>query len=241
MSKDIRKASPDEILEGRVIARLETHGDVFEVLVDEKALQELRSGKDVDLMEALASDNIFRDVRKGTKASEEKFMSIFGTKDFIEIAKVILKKGEIQVTTERKKEMVEEKRKQIIDIIARNAINPQTKTPHPPLRIDTAMKEAKVNVDPFKSAEAQVQTALDAIRPLIPIRFEKVRIAVKLSAEDSARCYGDIKGFGAIIREEWQSTGAWIGIVEMPAGLQVEFMEKLNQKTKGNVETKMVK
>ncbi len=240
-TKNIRKAAPDELMDGRVIARLETHGEVFEILVDEDAVQDVRSGKDIDLLEKMAIDTIFRDVRKGTRASEEKMMNIFETEDVLVVAKTILQKGEIQVTTEQRRKMTEDKRNQIINIIVRNAVNPQTGTPHPPQRIENAMKESKFNVDPFKTADAQVQTALERIRPLIPIRFEKTKIAVKLSAEDCPRCYGDIKSFGAIQKEEWQSDGTWIGLVEIPAGLQTEFLEKLNQRTKGNVETKIVK
>lgn len=240
-TKNIRKAAPDDLLEGRIIARLETHGDTFEILIDEDAAEEVRSGKEVELLEKMAIDTIFTDVKKGIKASEEKILQIFGMDDVVQVAKTIILKGEIQVTTEQRRKMTEDKRKQIVDIIARNAINPQMGTPHPPQRIETAMKEAKVSVDPFKTADAQVQTVLDALRPLIPIRFEKAKIAVKLRAEDSARCYGDIKSLGNILKEEWQSDGTWIGLVEIPAGLQTEFLDRLNQKTKGNVETKMVK
>ena len=74
-----------------------------------------------------------------------------------------------------------------------------------------------------------------------PDELRPVRIAVKLSAEDSAKAYGDIKGFGTILKEEWSSTGAWLGVVEMPAGLQTDFLERLNAKTKGNVETRVLK
>src|SRR5438034_10885280 len=103
------------------------------------------------------------------------------------------------------------------------------------------MEEAKVHVDPFKSIEEQVKEVLDALRPLIPIRFEKVRIAVTLSAEDSAKAYGDLKSFGTIVKEEWAPTGAWIGVIEMPAGLQTEFVDRLNAEPKGNGETRMRK
>jgi ribosome maturation protein SDO1 len=64
---------------------------------------------------------------------------------------------------------------------------------------------------------------------------------VKLSAEDSAKAYGDIKGYGTILKEEWSPTGAWLGVVEMPAGLQTDFLERLNAKTRGNVETRVLK
>ena len=241
MPKELRTDRRDDVFKEYVIARVERSGEKFEVLVKPGAVQRLRDGKDVDILAELAIDEVFRDAHKGSKASEEKMHEFFGTTEPVEVARQIIKKGEIQLTTEQRRDMQEAKRKQIVQYIAANAINPQTGTPHPPQRIENAMAEAKVHVDPFKPLEEQVKEVLDALRPLIPIRFEKARIAVKLTAEDSAKCYGDIKAFGTILREEWQPTGAWIGVVEMPAGMQTEFLERLNAKTKGNVEAKVLK
>jgi len=241
MPKELRTDRRDDIFKEYVIARIEKAGEKFEVLVKPDAVQKLRDGKEIDLMVELAIDEIFRDAHKGSKASEEKMQEFFGTTEPLDVARRIVKTGEIQLTTEQRREMLDAKRKQIVQYIAANAINPQTGAPHPPQRIEIAMTEAKVHLDPFKAVEEQVKEVMDALRPLIPIRFEKVRIAIRLSAEDSAKSYGDIKSFGTILREEWQPTGAWIGIVEMPAGMQTEFLERLNAKTKGNVETKILK
>ena len=240
MPKELRSDRRDDVFSEYVIA-FEKSGERFEVIVKPDAVQALRDGKEVDLLRELAIDQVFRDAHKGSKASEEKMAEFFGTTEPLAVAKQVILKGEIQLTTEQRRQMLEAKRRQIIQYIAANAINPQTGAPHPPQRIEIAMEEAKVHVDPFKGVEEQVKDVLSALRPLIPIRFEKVRIAVKLSAEDSAKCYGDLKAFGTILREEWQSTGAWIGVVEMPAGMQTEFLEKLNAKTKGNVETRILK
>jgi len=241
MPKELRSDRRDDIFKEYVIARIEKSGEKFEVLVKPDAVQRLRDGKDVDLMAEMAIDQIFRDAHKGSKASEEKMQEFFGTAEALAVARQIVKHGEIQLTTEQRRQMLEAKRKQIVQYIAANAINPQTGAPHPPQRIEIAMEEAKVHVDPFKGVEEQVKDVMDALRPLIPIRFEKVKIAVRLSAEDSAKCYGDIKSFGVILKEEWSPTGAWIGVVEMPAGMQTDFLERLNAKTKGNVETKILK
>ncbi len=241
MPKELRSDRRDDIFKEYVIARIEKSGERFEVMVKPDAVQKLRDGKDVSILENLAIDEIFRDAHKGSKASEEKMQEFFGTTDPVEVARQLIKKGEIQLTTDQRREMQEIKRKQIVQYISANAVNPQTGAPHPPQRIEIAMEEAKVHVDPFKSVEEQVKEVLVALRPLIPIRFEKARIAVKLTAEDSAKCYGDIKAFGTILKEEWQRDGSWIGVVEMPAGMQTEFLERLNAKTKGNVEAKVLK
>ena len=241
MPKELRSDRRDDIFKEYVIARVEKSGEKFEILVKPEAVQKVRDGKDVDLLKELAIDEIFKDAHKGSKASEDKMVEFFGTTEPLVVAKQIIQRGEIQLTTEQRRQMLEAKRKQIVQYIAANAINPQTSTPHPPQRIENAMEEAKVHIDPFKPVEEQVKEVLDALRPLIPIRFEKVRIAVKLSAEDSAKSYGDIKGYGTILKEEWSPTGAWLGVVEMPAGLQTDFLERLNAKTKGNVETRILK
>ncbi len=228
-------------IDDAIVARLESHGESFEILIDPAVVQKMKEGKEVDLLEHLVIDTIFKNAKKGTRAPEEKIKEIFGTTDPLAVAKQIVVKGEVQLTTDQRRIMLENKRKRIVEYIARNAMNPQTGAPHPPVRIETAMEEAKVHIDPFKSVEAQVPAVMDALRPLIPIRFDKVRIAVKVSGEDYGRCYEDFKHFGKITKEEWQKDGSWIGVVEMPAGLQTDFLEKISNKTHGGAETKILK
>ncbi len=228
-------------LEDAVTARYEKEGEKFEVLIDPDAAQKIKNNESVNIIENLAIDTIFKDSKKGTRASEEKIKKVFGSDDVEAIAKEIVLKGELQLTTEQRRKAVEDKRKQVIASIVRNSINPQTKTPHPPERIKLAMDEARVKIDAFKPVDAQVKDVLKALRPVIPISFEKIRVAIKVSGADSLKVYGDIKGFGEIKKEEWQKDGSWIGVVEIPAGLQNDLYEKLNEKTKGNAETKIVK
>ncbi len=228
-------------LEKAVTAHLEKGGFRFEVLVDPGAAQKIREGKELEVGEDLAVDQIFKDSSKGDRAADENIKKVFGTCDVATVAAVIIKDGEIALTTAQRKEMTDQKRKAVVSEIARNAINPQTKAPHPPARIEMAMEEAKVKIDPFKPVEEQVKHVLEALRPILPIRFEKVNMAVRLSGEDYAKCIGDIKSFGTLKREEWQANGMWIGVVEMPAGLQTDFMEKMNEKTRGSVDIRLMK
>jgi len=228
-------------LEKAVVARLERGGFRFEVLVDPEAAQKFRDGGQIEILESLAVEEIFKDQSKGDRAADENIKKVFGTNDLATVATAIVKEGDIELTTAQRKEMVERKRKAIVADIARNAINPQTKAPHPALRIEMAMEEAKCKVDPFKPVEEQVKLVLEALRPLLPIRFEKVNIAIRLKGEDYAKCIADIKSFGTLKKEEWQANGNWIGVVEMPAGIQTDFMERLNEKTRGAVECKVLK
>lgn len=228
-------------IEDAIIAKLESHGETFEILIDPKVVNLLKEGKDPNLVDYMVIDEVFKNAHKGTKAPEEKIKEIFGTNDVVEVAKQIILKGEIQLTAQQRKEMLENKRKRIVSEITRNAINPQTGGPHTAERISMAMDEAKVHIDPFKPVEQQINQVLDKLRPLIPIRFEKIRIAVKLSGDEYGKCYDDIIHFGKIIKEEWEPNGSWIGVVEIPAGMRDDFYGRLNEKTKGNAQTKQLK
>ena len=137
--------------------------------------------------------------------------------------------------------MQKNKRNRIIDTIVRNAMDPKTKAPHPRQRIELAMDQAGIHIDPFKPVSEQVKTIIDVLRPIIPISMEQVRISVKIPAEYIGRAYGVARSFGSLEREDWQSDGSWIGIIKLPAGMQTDFYEKLNDVTKGNVSTKILK
>jgi ribosome maturation protein SDO1 len=231
-------------MDDAVIARLDTSGERFEVLVDPKVIWKIRNkedlGENFNILDHMVIDTVFKDSHKGIRASTESIMKIFESTEIPTITMEIITRGEIQLTTEQRKEMMENKRKQIIATIVRNAINPKTKTPHPPQRIDLALSEAKVSIDPFKPVDAQVSEIMKKLQPIIPIRFEKLIIAIRLSGEDYGKCYSDVKNFGKITKDEWQKDGSWIGLLEIPAGLKGEFIDKINSKTKGNAEIKLI-
>ncbi|MFQ5920006.1 MAG: ribosome assembly factor SBDS [Thermoplasmata archaeon] len=241
MPWDLRTSRKDEITKDMVIARLDRGGETFEILVRPGAVEALRAGEEVNLVDELASDAIFRDVKKGLRASEEKMVELFGTADSMKVAAILVREGDIALTTEQRRGLQEAKRKQIIAYIAANAVNPQTGTPHPPQRIENAMEEAGVHVDPFRPVEEQTDPILDALRPLLPLSIEKTKFAIKLLPSDAGKAYGEVRSFGKVLEEEWQPDGSWIGVVEVAAGSQGEFLDRLNERTHGNVETKILK
>lgn len=227
-------------LEDAVTARLSTHGTEFEILVDPDLTLDFRSGEDVDIREVLASEKVFKDASRGKKASEEKMEEIFGTSDPLEVAKNIINDGEIHLTTRQRKEMRKKRRKQIINLISRRSVDPQKGTPHPPKRIENALEQVNVQIDPFKNAEEQVQEIADELRPIIPISFETRTVAVKVPPEYGGKAYRIVDEIGDIREDKWLDDGSWAAKVELEAGLQSELFEKLNNLTHGEVETKVL-
>ena len=222
------------------IARITKDNERFEILVNPQKALAYRKGKTTSISSVLITETIFSDANKGTKISEENLRRAFGTTEALQIADVILKKGSIQLTTEQRRKMIDDKRRQIVDFISRQSIDPKSNLPHPPPRIENAMNQIRFSIDPFKPVEEQAKEIIQLLRTILPLKMEKMRVNVLIPAKHSARTYGFIKGFGTITTEEWRADGSWYGIIEMPAGLYSQFLEKLGKTTKGTGEAKLI-
>jgi len=226
-------------LDKAIITSYEKGGKRFELYVDPDAAYAYLDKSKTDLKNMLVSDEIYSDAKKAEKAKASDVQKVFGTTDVMEILKFMLEKGDVQLTTEQRRKKVEEKRKQIVAILLREAIDPRTKAPHTQLRIENAMEKVKVHIEPFKDPREQLEGIVKTLRPVLPMKFEKIKIAVKIPAAFSHRCYGTVKNYG-IRQEQWTKGGDLIVVVEIFAGLQGEFYDKLNKLTTGQVETKVL-
>ena len=222
-------------------ARISRSGEKFEILVKPEPALDYKMGKPLGISQILVIDEVYSDAGKGTHASTEKLEKAFGTTDAVKIAEEIMKHGELQLTTEQRRQLVEDKRKQIVAFVSRNCIDPRTGTPHPPIRIEQALNQVRYSIDPFKSADEQAKDVIEELRALLPIKMEQMRVAVKILAEFAPKGYGALKGYGTITREEWQADGALVAVVEMPAGLYGPFVERLGKITQGTIQTKVMK
>jgi ribosome maturation protein SDO1 len=224
-----------------IIARLKTHGHVFEVLVDCDSALAYRGGQAIDLHDVLAYHRVFNDARKALVAPDAQLQEVFDTTEHMDVAKEIILKGDIQITAERKAKILEEKRRRILGIIHRNGIEPRTGLPHPMARLELAFEEAKVRIDEYQSDDRQVRDILKKLRPILPIAFARKEIALKIPPEFGAKAYPVVKAFGVLKKDEWLDDGSWAAVVEIPAGMQNDLFDKVNSLTHGNVESKILK
>jgi len=223
------------------LARYKHGKHTFEIVIDSDKAIEFRKGKSISLREVLKADKVFSDAKKGLSASENLMKEVFGTKDSDEVAKQILQKGEIQLTSEYKAKMREEKKKQIIELIHKNGMDPRTKAPHPISRIEAALDQAKIHVDEFKPADQQLNDILKKIKPIIPIKFETKEIQVIIGPQYASKCHNIVKGMGNVLKDEWIADGSWLVVVEVSASAEVDLYEKVNNNTHGSAEFKILK
>lgn len=226
-------------LDKAIIASYEKGGKRFELYVDPDGAYAYLEGSKKDLKNILIAEEVYEDAKKGERAKASDLEKVFGTSDIMQILEYMLKKGEVQLTTDQKRKKTEEKRKQIVAILLREAIDPRTKAPHTQIRLENAMEQARIHVDPFKDAREQVDDVVKTLRPILPMKFDKIKVAVKVPAAFSHRCYGTLKNYG-IKQEQWTKQGDLIVVIEIFAGMQGEIYDKLNKMTGGQVETKIM-
>ncbi len=217
-------------LDDAVLARLEKGGSRYEILVDPELVQKWKNDNDsVNLSDLLATEQIWSDASSGDRPTSEALIKIFGSTELAPCVSKILKDGSIQLTTSQRKKIVAEKKKKIINEIATTATDPKTKLPHPAVRIENALEEARFSVDPFLSIERQVQDAIKILKPLIPLQFTTVKLAFRISGKD----YGGVNQLlrNSIIKEEWMSDGAWVCVVEVPGGMKNEIISRVSQRS----------
>jgi ribosome maturation protein SDO1 len=220
-------------LDDAVLARLEKGGKRYEVLVDSELVDAFQENPEsVNIDDLLAIDEVFHDARAGDRPTEEALTSNFDTLDIVKLTQIILERGNIQLTTNQRKAMVESKRQQIIHEIHSNAVDPKTKSPHPRTRIELALEESKFNVDPFKSVDDQVKEAVAMLKPMIPLSFEAARMAFRIPAAG----YKDVHQLLRVHveKDEWLSNGDWACIIECSAAIKDSLISKVLGKAKGS-------
>src|SRR5919202_263339 len=199
------------------VIRLNLDGNKFELLVKPDPALEYKLGKRTDLSSVLISDEIYSDANKGSRVGVVKY---FNTTDPTEISKQILSRGELSLTTEQRRKMVEEKRKQIIQYINKNFVDPKTHIPHPLTRIEGAIDQARLIIDPFKRPEEQMKTILDSLRKILPLKSESVRLTITIPPQFSAQSYSVLKTAGNFNSEQWLSDCSLKVIVAINAGMK---------------------
>ena len=216
-------------------------GEKFEILVKPDPAFDYKLGKISEISKILISDEIYTDSGKGTRASNELLLKVFKTEDTTKIAEIMMQKGELNLNTEQRKKMTTDKRKQIITFIAKTYVDPKTHLPHPPLRIEQAMIDGRVSIDPFKNPDEQVKDIVEKLRPIIPLKTENLTLEISVPAQFVAQSYTVLKSTGSLKKEDWQPNGSLEAILEIPAAARPNVIDRLGAITKGTANVEVQK
>jgi ribosome maturation protein SDO1 len=222
------------------LVRYSFEGEKFEIMVKPDPALDFKLGKKKDISAVLVSDEIYTDSGKGTRPSSEKLLKAFKTEDQTEIAQIILEKGDLNLTTDQRRKMIEDKKKQIVTFIAKTYVDPKTHLPHPPLRIEQAMKDGRVSVDPQKNVDEQVKDIVEKLRSIIALKSESLQLEIVIPAQFASQSYAVLKSVGSLKKEEWQNNGSLKAILEIPAAARPNVIDRLGSITKGSATVEVV-
>ena len=218
------------------LARIKKAGKNFEIIVDLDNALSFKKGQS-SYIEA-EGDKIFSDSKKGNVASTADLQSSFGTADLNEVVAKIVKEGEVLVTQEFRDEEREKKIKQVVDFLAVNSVDPKTGNPHTPLRIKSALEQAHVNIKNVP-IDQQINEIMEGISKIIPIKIATKKVRITVPAMHTGRVYGVVAHYKE--DETWKDNGDLEVIVKVPAGMIMDFYEKLNGVTHGSALTEEIK
>jgi len=221
-----------ELGKGKTIARIKKGPLLFEIIVDMDEALKFKKGE-TDFLD-IEGDKIFTNVRKGEVPTKNELEISFGTNDTLEVGKIIVKEGEILIDQTHRDEEKEKKLKQVVDFLSRNAIDPQSNRPISPERIKSALGEAHVQIKNVP-IENQIQDILADVSKIIPIKIETRKIKITVPAVQTGKIYGLITQYKE--KENWLGDGSLEVIVNIPAGILIEFYDKLNSATHGSAVT----
>ena len=217
-------------------ARIKQGGKLFEILVDLDDALKFKKGE-LNSIEA-EGDRIFTDIKKGNVAPSSDLETAFQTTDTQEIIKKIVLKGEVLVNQEHRNAEQEQKIKQVVDFLSRNASDPQSGNPHTSERIRNALDQAQINIK-NTPIENQMKEIIAALSPILPIRLETKKIKITIPAIHTGQAYGVITQYKE--KEKWLDDGSLEVIAEVPSGIIMDFYDKLNAVTHGSALTEDLK
>ena len=219
----------------QVTARMKVKGKHYEILVDLDEALKFKAGKG-DINSALVTPAVFTDMKKGLHAAKADLIDAFGTEDATQIASKIITSGEVQKNQEFRDTERENKIKQVLNLIIRNSVD-QHGRPYTEDRLKRALEEAHVVIE-SKPAEQQVSSIVEKLKNVIPIKLETKRIKLTIPAQYTGAVYGLLKDYKE--SEDWLANGSLAAIINIPAGMQIDFYEKLNNITHGAVQSEDV-
>ncbi len=220
------------------LARLKTGKLNFETMVDLDSAMKLKKGENIDISEVIRDTAIYTDQKKGMRAGKDELENVFGTTELTEGVKQIVKKGQLEITQEYRDEAIENKKKQIIDFLIRNAIDARTGRPFTPDILTSAIKQSGVRID-NKPIEQQIKTITESLKTILPIKINTKKIKIIIPAQHTGRVYGLLQEYKE--KEEWLGNSDLQAILNIPVGIQTDFYDKLNAITHGSAITEEIK
>eukprot|EP01125_Pyxidicula_operculata_P013357 TRINITY_DN4429_c0_g1_i1.p1 TRINITY_DN4429_c0_g1~~TRINITY_DN4429_c0_g1_i1.p1 ORF type:complete len:261 (+),score=68.24 TRINITY_DN4429_c0_g1_i1:27-785(+) len=180
MSKGLKAPKTQKRLTNIVVVKLKQGGKRFEIACYPNKIEEWRRGVETDIDEVLQRPVVFTNVSKGELAKAEDLKKAFNTTDQIKACKVLLEKGELQVSEKERKQELDQIFKDIATLVVEKCVNRETGQALTVGVVERAMKEIHVSVNPAKSAKQQALQVIKLLEEKSNLPLERAKMKLQI-------------------------------------------------------------
>lgn len=222
------------------LARLDVRGNHFEVLVDSQRALDYKLKRAQWTDKILKFEEVFRDYKKGERASRDSLLKAFSTDDPRKICKVIIDEGELQVPAHMRRKLLEEKKRTIMSLVSRVSVDPQTNAPIPLLRVEQAFDKMSVQVDPSKEAVDQLKPILKEMKRMLPMRVKEAEVEADFPQDLLGHVRGYLESVGEIVIQPRRKGDLMTMTVSVPEAIRTEIAQKMAKRFGEKVKVTLV-
>ena len=158
----------------------------FEVVCYKNKALNWRNDVVTDIAEVLQTEEIFTNATHGQAASKEDLAKYFPKMKKEDIIKLILEKGDLQVSEKEREVHMQNLLNDVIKVVAEKCVHPDSQRSFSIEDIRQAVKDVQFIVRPDKPAKAQALVCIKLLAQKYFIERAKMKVRVTFSPEDKS-------------------------------------------------------
>lgn len=178
------------------------------------------------------------------KKLEEELSKWNDEKVHYEAAKIILEKGFVKIPEPIRDKLIEEKMSEILRYLQKYAVNPATNAPYPSQQLEDALKKVRalkgVKLDPLLDIKELIPIVIKSLQEILPIKLEIITVRINIPAEFVGPLYGKLANLGTFTEQQWLEDGSLRAVVEVPAGVFLQFNNLITNTTRGQAKIEIL-
>ncbi|CAD5222238.1 unnamed protein product [Bursaphelenchus xylophilus] len=226
------------LLTNVAVVRLKRCGKRFEIACYKNKVLNWRNGTEKNIDEVLQKEVVFTNVQKGEVAKKDDLQKAFETTDHLQVCKIILEKGDLQVGEKERQHTTEATYKEIATLISQMTINTETKKPYPIPVIEKALKENHFTIKQNRQAKQQALEGITKLKQTMDIDRAKMRIRISIKHKEAKNAHVKLKTmFDKVEVEDWEGGDLeMVGLVDPGKYKELVDLARLDKKNPGEVE-----
>ncbi|VDD91035.1 unnamed protein product [Enterobius vermicularis] len=239
MAHRIQTPTNQKLLTNVAVVRMKKCGKRFEVACYKNKVVNWRNKTEKNIDEVLQTQTVFSNVSKGQVAKRDDLIAAFGMEDQLEICKMILDKGDLQISEKERQVQAESSFKEVANMIANMCVNPETKRPYSIAVIEKALKDVHFSNKASSSSKKQALEMIPKLRETMKIDRAEMRLRTSVDSKEAKKVHTKLRAlFKTIEVEDWDAHGnlELIGLIDPGSYRVVDELLRKDAKNAGRLE-----